>query len=208
MLHHVGSPIVQALEAGTSLLLMDEDTCATNFMVRDHLMQQLISSDKEPITPLLARLRELVGVFGVSVVLAVGGLGDYFAVADTVVHMDCYVPSDVSERAKAIATAARVPAGGVVAGGTTGDGAGAGASATGALPPVPRPPSLERRLHPSAFTSTGKVSVRATDRVSFGDYDMDCGALSQLVEVGQTRAIAEAVSRRLTGTSGTGVLLR
>ena len=94
--------IVEALEAGSSLLLMDEDTSATNFMVRDEFMQQVISRDKEPITPFLERVSDLYKKAGVSVILVVGSCGDYFHVADKVLQMDAYRALDITDRTRAL----------------------------------------------------------------------------------------------------------
>ncbi|MCC8066966.1 MAG: ABC-ATPase domain-containing protein, partial [Clostridiales bacterium] len=91
---------VEALAADSKVLLIDEDTSATNFMVRDERMAQLVSDEKEPITPFIRRIRSLYEVLGVSTVLVVGSSGDYLAVADTVLQMDCYVTKDVTARAK------------------------------------------------------------------------------------------------------------
>ena len=95
--------VAEALEYGTSLLLIDEDTSATNFMIRDGRMQKLVAKEKEPITPFIDRVKELYDNFGVSTILIVGGSGDYFDVADHVIMMDEYVPKDVTEKAKEIA---------------------------------------------------------------------------------------------------------
>lgn len=95
--------IVEALEVGSTVLLVDEDTCATNFMIRDRRMQMLVSKDKEPITPFISKIRALYEDKGVSSVLVIGGVGDYFGVADTVIMMDAYAPVDVTERAREIA---------------------------------------------------------------------------------------------------------
>jgi len=95
--------IIEALEVGAKVLLVDEDTSATNFMIRDERMQALVSKDKEPITPFIDRVRQLYEEFGVSTVLVMGGSGDYFEVADTVIMMDAYRPRDVTEEAKRIA---------------------------------------------------------------------------------------------------------
>lgn len=95
--------VAEALEYGTSLLLIDEDTSATNFMIRDGRMQKLVAKEKEPITPFIDRVKELYDNFGVSTILIVGGSGDYFDVADHVIMMDEYVPKDVTEKAKKIA---------------------------------------------------------------------------------------------------------
>ena len=95
--------VAEALEYGTSLLLIDEDTSATNFMIRDGRMQKLVAKEKEPITPFIDRVKELYDNFGVSTILIVGGSGDYFDVANHVIMMDEYVPKDVTEKAKEIA---------------------------------------------------------------------------------------------------------
>ena len=95
--------VAEALEYGTSLLLIDEDTSATNFMIRDGRMQKLVAKEKEPITPFIDRVKELYDNFGVSTILIVGGSGDYFDVANHVIMMDEYVPKDATEKAKEIA---------------------------------------------------------------------------------------------------------
>ncbi|PHK48743.1 ABC-ATPase domain-containing protein [Staphylococcus edaphicus] len=94
--------VMEALEADTSLLLIDEDTSATNFMIRDSRMQQLIAPEKEPITPFASKVKPLYETYDVSTILIVGGSGDYFEVADLVLMMDEYVLKDVTEEAKAI----------------------------------------------------------------------------------------------------------
>jgi len=91
--------VMEALEAGAKTLLIDEDTSATNFMIRDHRMQQLVSSDKEPITPFIDKIKQLDDQVGVSTILVMGGSGDYFAVADTVIMMDEYVPYNKTNEA-------------------------------------------------------------------------------------------------------------
>ena len=95
--------IMEALSAGTRMLLIDEDTSATNFMIRDERMQALVAKDKEPITPLVHRIRDLQQDNQVSVTLVMGGSGDFFGVADTVIMMDNYLVKDVTEQAKALA---------------------------------------------------------------------------------------------------------
>ena len=95
--------VAEALEYETSLLLIDEDTSATNFMIRDGRMQKLVAKEKEPITPFIDRVKELYDNFGVSTILIVGGSGDYFDVANHVIMMDEYVLKDVTEKAKEIA---------------------------------------------------------------------------------------------------------
>ena len=97
--------IIEAIEAGSHLLLVDEDTCATNFMIRDARMQALVAADKEPITPFISRVRNLFEQEGISSILVIGGSGDYFDVCDFVVMMDSYTPQDRTQEAKQIAAA-------------------------------------------------------------------------------------------------------
>lgn len=92
--------IVESMEAGSRLILLDEDTSATNFMVRDAFMQQVVSPEKEPITPFVSRAVELYEKAGMSTILVAGSSGAFFHIADTVIQMDCYVPVDITEKAK------------------------------------------------------------------------------------------------------------
>ncbi|MBN2309736.1 MAG: ABC-ATPase domain-containing protein, partial [Candidatus Hydrogenedentes bacterium] len=95
--------IIEAIEVGARVLLLDEDTSATNFMVRDARMQALVHKEHEPITPFLDRVRELYDLHGVSSVLVMGGCGDYFDVAHTVILMRDYLPADATGEARAVA---------------------------------------------------------------------------------------------------------
>ena len=94
--------IVEGMEAGSRLFLLDEDTSATNFMVRDAFMQKVVSPDKEPITPFLSRARELYEQAGISTILVAGSSGAFFHIADTVIQMDRYKPVDITKKAKAL----------------------------------------------------------------------------------------------------------
>ena len=94
---------VEALAACSTVLLIDEDTSATNFMVRDGRMAQLVSDEKEPITPFIRKIRSLYQDLGISTILVAGSSGDYLSVADTVLQMDCYETKDVTARAKELA---------------------------------------------------------------------------------------------------------
>lgn len=92
--------VAEAMEAGAKTLLIDEDTSATNFMVRDELMQKVIQRNMEPITPFIERMRDLSELYGISTVLVAGSSGAYFEVADTVIQMDRYVPREITKQAK------------------------------------------------------------------------------------------------------------
>lgn len=92
--------IVEGMEAQSHVFLLDEDTSATNFMVRDAFMQQVIRREKEPITPFLERARDLYKQAGISTILVAGSSGAFFHIADTIIQMDCYVPVDITADTK------------------------------------------------------------------------------------------------------------
>lgn len=92
--------VIEGIEAGCGTFLIDEDTSATNFMVRDDLMQKIISRDKEPITPFIERARDLYEKAGISTIMVAGSSGAYFYIADTVIQMDCYLPYDITDEVK------------------------------------------------------------------------------------------------------------
>ncbi len=92
--------VIEGWEAGSKAFLIDEDTSATNFMLRDELMQQIISREKEPITPFIERARDLFGKAGISTIMVAGSSGAYFYIADTIIQMDCYRPFDITDPAK------------------------------------------------------------------------------------------------------------
>jgi predicted ABC-class ATPase len=170
--------IIEALEAEAKLLLIDEDTTATNFMIRDRRMQQLIAKDKEPITPFIDKVRQLYKDYGVSTILVIGGSGDYFDVADTVIAMENFQPHNVTEKAKAIATeyiTERTAEGGTHFGNIK--------------PRIPLPDSID----PSRGRRAVKLKVRDVDEVAFGTEDIDLAAVEQIVDSGQLRAIALAI---------------
>lgn len=176
--------LVEALEVGTSLLLIDEDTSATNFMIRDQRMRALIPADREPIVPFIDRVVALRDELGVSTLLVAGGAGDYLDVADRVIALDSYVPADVTLRAREIA--AEFP-----------------------LTVSPAPPvdfSRQGRTPvPASLTPSEKrrpARARGSAAVQYGKTDIDLGALSQLVEQGQTEGIALALERLATLADG------
>ncbi len=172
--------IVEALEAGTRVLLVDEDTSATNFMIRDHRMQELIAKEREPITPFVDKVRQLWEERGVSTVLVMGGSGDYFEAADAVVALEDYVPRDATARAKEIAQryrAERPPEGG----------GGVGA------PAPPAPPGASH--HPPRRPPGGSGDTPPGRTVLFGTEEVDLSAVEQLVHPGQARALAAALLR-------------
>lgn len=167
--------IIEALEMGTKTLLIDEDTCATNFMIRDEKMIELVHKDKEPITPFLYKIKTLTQ-HGISVVLVVGSCGDFFDVGDTTILMDCYNCRDVTARAKQIAAASANR--GVLA---------AAKSSFGTV--TPRCPVGV------AYQPNNKVTVRTKSIVAYGDVELNLSYLEQLASKAQTNAIALALRR-------------
>ncbi|MDG2125095.1 MAG: ABC-ATPase domain-containing protein [Verrucomicrobiales bacterium] len=170
--------IVEALEVGCEVLMLDEDTSATNFMVRDARMQALVHKDSEPITPFVDRVKELWEASGVSTVLVMGGSGDYFESADTVVAMREYVPVEVTEEAKRVA----------------------GDFPTQREREVAAPVGEVRARVPLAGSfdaSRGrrdvKIDSREIDQIGFGEEKIELRGVEQIVDQSQTRGIGNAI---------------
>lgn len=171
--------IMEAVEAGSRLLLIDEDTSATNFMIRDRRMQALVPREREPITPLVDRIRDLHRDLGVSTVLVVGGSGDYLDVADTVIGMLDYRPEDLTSRARQVAR--ELPTG------RTAD--------EREDPPRPRRRFLDPRcLDPARDSRRARARARGADTIELGGERIDVGAVAGLVLAGQTQAVARALA--------------
>lgn len=101
--------VIESMEAGSRLFLIDEDTSATNFMLRDDFMQQVISRKKEPITPFLERAGQLYAQAGISTILVAGSSGAFFYIADHILQMDNYRPVDITEEVKALCKERKAP---------------------------------------------------------------------------------------------------
>ena len=166
--------IIEALEMDSKLLLIDEDTSATNFMVRDERMQELVTKDKEPITPFVDKVKQLYQDLGVSTILVMGGSGDYFDVADTVVMMDSYQPRCVTSRAKEITqkhASKRMDEGGMGFGKIT-----------------DRQP-LAQSFDASRGRRDVKIDAKGMRTILYGSTTIDLSFLEQLFDPSQTRAI-------------------
>ncbi|MUK88809.1 ATPase [Ornithinibacillus sp. L9] len=177
--------VMEALEVGASTLLIDEDTSATNFMIRDERMQQLVRKDKEPITPFIDKVKQMRNQLGISTILVMGGSGDYFDVADTVIMMDEYVPHDVTSQAKEIMNQ---------------------------LPIKRETPSeaefwtvSNRQFHQSSLqTRKGKRSktqAKGLYKIVMGQTEISFENTEQLIDASQTRMIAEII-QHLDRTNG------
>lgn len=177
--------IMEAIEMGAELLLLDEDTSATNFMIRDVRMQELVSKENEPITPFIDRVQELYKDFNVSTILVMGGCGDYFDVADTVIMMQEYIPYNVTLKAREIAKR----------------------YATKRKKEVKKFESWGLRRIPLKEDfrpyrgRTNKIKIEAKDRdhIIYGNEIIDLRGVEQVVDVSQARAIGMAIyqARRL-----------
>lgn len=96
----MAASIIEAIEMGVKLLLIDEDTAATNFMIKDEVMREFLPPDKEPITPFIERIREIYEKKGVSTIVVTGGSGEYLKVADNIIVMENFIPVDKTSDAK------------------------------------------------------------------------------------------------------------
>lgn len=162
------SALIEALEAGAGVLLLDEDTSATNLLVRDARMRALIPADHEPITPFVERVRQLHRDRGVSTVMVVGGVGDYLAAADTVILMEAWRPGDATERARALIPDAPEP--------------------PGPLPdPAPRV-VLRQGLAP------GKQRAHSERRIRYGDQELELAAIEQILDRAHAATLGLALS--------------
>ncbi|MFW5875661.1 MAG: ABC-ATPase domain-containing protein [Myxococcota bacterium] len=184
----LAAAILEAAEAGARCLLLDEDTCATNLLIRDARMQALVQ--RETIVPLIDRVRELHDQLGISTLIVLGGSGDYLDVADRVLLLEEYVPREETERAAAIA----------------------GALSTGRRPTEGAAPLQVPRRHLRAASfeprpgRRQKIRARGLRELQFGDETIDLSALEQLVADSQARAIG--VLLRELRRSGDGQPLR
>ena len=170
--------IAEAIEAGATGLLLDEDTSATNLMVCDERMRALIHPDDEPITPFVDRARELFDIFGISSVLVTGSSGDYLGIADAVIEMQAYRPRDVTERARKIAADSKT-------------------TVTARTRPAFRRP-LDRIPDPKSFDARRgrrdvKISSRDCEEIVYGTTEIDLRGVEQLFDPSQTRAIGNAI---------------
>jgi len=170
--------IVEAREIGATVLLLDEDTSATNFMVRDARMQNLVSKEHEPITPFIDRVRELYDEHGISTVLVMGGCGDYFDAADTVIMMRDYRPLNVTAEARQVAARHRTQR--------------RHETSFAMSEGVARIP-LAESFDASRGRREVKIEAKARDLILFGSDPIDLRYVEQLVDISQTRAVGHAI---------------
>ena len=180
--------IVESIEAGSHLFLLDEDTSATNFMVRDAFMQQVIQREKEPITPFLERAEDLYKKAGISTILVAGSSGAFFHIADTIIQMDNYVPKDITASVKKLCSQYPLPA----------------VSVTDFQLPhshriMSRPAESSKHLRHNSrgnHSDSGaakperlKTRISGTDGFSLGRQEIDLRYTEQLIDAEQTAAL-------------------
>ena len=186
--------VVEGMESGAKVFLIDEDTCATNFMIRDELMQRVVCRDEEPITPFIERARFLYEKCGISSVLVAGSSGAYFYIADTILQMDRYVPKDITEFArKEAAEYAAASAAGKHPDAAVQSAPGSAPSSPVQKLPDPALPSFRRV--PSCNMALRrddrlKTRTRGTDDVQLGHENIDLRYLEQIADHEQTAALS------------------
>lgn len=212
---------VEALEVGARTLLIDEDTSATNFMVRDALMEAVVAREFEPITPFAERVRDLWGQAGVSCVIVAGSSGAYFSVADCILQLDRYRVVDITSHARAVcehldapatprAEAFELPAAGHALGAAFGGAYDSGVRGAGREAVVEGGREGSRHGHGREHggraagrdgglrgrgAADGRIKVRSSgcDSLQVGGGAADVRLVEQLVDPAQARAIAQLV---------------
>lgn len=165
--------MIEAMEAGAQTFFIDEDTSATNFMVRDGVMQRIVAKDKEPITPFISWVRALYEEKGISTVIVVGSSAAYLEVADTILQLDFYEVKDIKKQAKEVLE--QYPA-----------------MCTEELQGVPgiKHTRCPKKIDMSYKGRDMKVKTSGTDTILFNKEAVDVRYLEQLIDYGQTVGIA------------------
>lgn len=154
-------------------LLLDEDTCATNLLIRDQRMRALVSSEREPITPLVDRIRALHRERGISTLIVMGGSGDYLDVADQVLIMDSYRLVDATAQARQVCDSQpRVDT---------------------SLPDFPLPAQRLPQSPEAKRRGPSRTRALGTQRLVLDRHEVDVADVSGLVDEGQALAVAWAL---------------
>lgn len=164
---------VEAIEMGSSVFLIDEDTSATNFMIRDELMQSVVQRDVEPIIPFIDRVRELYESYGISTILVAGSCGSYFHKADTILQMNRYEPMEITAFAKKEAENFPMP--------------------TEKAEPSARPKMHRVVKADNAFQKDNRIKMKTMgkDGISINKETVDLRYVEQLVDTEQLNALAQ-----------------
>ncbi|CAO1637912.1 unnamed protein product [Parajaminaea phylloscopi] len=178
------SGMMEALEMGSQLLCIDEDTTASNWLASSPIMSKLIR--KETITPLEKRAREVITSTGATIVLVCGSSGDFLSQADLVLKMEDFRCFDVTDEAWNLA----------------------GPAVRSPNTHRPYGPPRSRSFVPGSLQMQGKVSARGRysiqlqgEKTDEGRY-IDLRAVPQIVTDSQTRAIVACLTMLDTGHVG------
>lgn len=163
--------VMEGIEAGASLFLIDEDTSATNFMVRDELMQKVVLREQEPITPYIERVKMLSSQHGISSIIVVGSSGAFFHEADKIIQMDHYLPKDITKFAKEVSNTCP------------------GAELTKEALPLPMPERYFRKNPAFKDHSRVKIKVLGKDSIQIEKDIIDLRYVEQLVDQEQLAAL-------------------
>lgn len=166
---------VEAMEAGARVFLIDEDTSATNFMIRDELMQRVVNRESEPIIPFIDRVRELYESQGISTILVAGSCGSYFHKADCIVQMKSYQPADITELAKEEAKAYPL--------------------VMEQLTPSQKPAFVRKVKKDEGFIRDDRIKIKTMGRdgISINKENIDLRLVEQLVDQEQLNALGQIV---------------
>ena len=179
--------IIESIEAGASVLLLDEDTCSANFMIRDARMQELVKKQHEPITSFIDCIMPMYQSVGVSTILVMGGSGDYFDVSDSVIQMKEFLPYDVTLEAKKVAV--NSPTGRVH-------------ENSKGFEDIKRRNLIGDELSPLNEYQKVRISSPDINTLVFGENNVDLSDVEQLVEEAQIKAIGIAISKLLKDMDG------
>jgi predicted ABC-class ATPase len=170
--------IIESIEAGAEVMLIDEDTSATNFMIRDQRMQQLIHKNEEPITPFIDKVQSMKTDYDISTILVMGGSGDYFDVADFVIGMNNYKPVDLTQQVENIRNSQKSNR-------TAEGGEGFGE--------IYKRAPFANSIKPEKGKKRKKIKTMGKNAIQFGMFTIDLSAVEQIVDPSQVTAIGEAL---------------
>ncbi|GFE53365.1 ABC transporter ATPase [Babesia ovis] len=170
--------IMESVEMGADLLLIDEDISATNFMYRDHMMDALVSTSSEPITTFLLLVQAFYNKLGVSTILVSGSCGLFMDQADTVIQMNQYRCLDKTEEAREVIRRHNVDLKQSIQEALNGN-------------RLFETLSVNNRILASETFKrpSDKVRQRGIGSIQYGKDNIDLTYVEQLVEAGQTSAI-------------------
>lgn len=190
---------IEAIEAGANVFLMDEDTSATNFMIRDELMQQVVTRDMEPIIPFIDRVEELYSGYGISTILVAGSSGSYFYKADHIIQMKEYVPKEITEMAKKVAAGYKAeadsPIGEALADGRETSQDFVNESSDKGQIRSDKPAFNRVVRHDAAFAKNDRIKMKTmgTESISINKDMVDLRYMEQLTDSEQLNAIAQMI---------------